>query len=36
VSVWHRVCDHLKHTLASIGPPKTPPLANQASANCGF
>jgi hypothetical protein len=26
VTVWHRVCDHLKQTIAGIGPPKTLPL----------
>jgi hypothetical protein len=23
-SVWHRVCDHIKYTLAAVGPPQTP------------
>lgn len=23
LTVWQRVCDHLKHILANIGPPKT-------------
>ena len=22
-TVWHRLCDHLKHVLAGIGPPNT-------------
>lgn len=26
VTVWHRVCDHLKQTLAGIGPPLAPRL----------
>jgi hypothetical protein len=35
-TVWRCVCDHLKHTLAGIGPPKTLSLCDSASGNCGF
>ena len=32
VTVWQRVCDHLKQTLAGIGPPPIPHLlANHAN-----
>jgi hypothetical protein len=30
------VCDHLKLTIAGIGPPKTPALGHKSAANCGF
>jgi hypothetical protein len=30
------VCDHLKLTIAGIGPPKTLALGDQSPANCGF
>jgi hypothetical protein len=29
VVVWHRVCDHLKHSLADVGPPPTRLLTSQ-------
>jgi hypothetical protein len=35
-TVWRCVCDHLKLTIAGIGPPKTLLLGDQSSANCGF
>jgi len=35
-TVWRCVCDHLKHTLAGIGPPKTLSLCDKSSGNCGF
>ena len=35
-TVWRCVCDHLKHTLAGVGPPKTPLLCDSASGNGGF
>jgi hypothetical protein len=35
-TVWRCVCEHLKHTLAGIGPPKTLLLGVKSSANCGF
>jgi hypothetical protein len=39
VSVWQRVCDHLKQTIAGIGPPRKPRLPEimqTESGNCGF
>jgi hypothetical protein len=33
-SVWRRVCDHLKQTLAAVGPPKSPSLITVSSGNC--
>ena len=35
-TVWYCVCEHLKLTLAGIGPPKTLLLQDKSSANCGF
>jgi uncharacterized protein (DUF2141 family) len=35
-TVWRCVCDHLKYTLAGIGPPKTLSLCDSNSGNCGF
>ncbi len=29
-TVWHRLCDHLKHILAGIGPPQHPPSARES------
>jgi len=34
-SVWQRVCDHLKHTLAGIGPPTTPLLLKNYARSIG-
>lgn len=39
VTVWQRVCDHLKQTIAGIGPPKKLHLFENMqteSGNCGF
>lgn len=35
-TVWHCVCEHLKLTLAGIGPPKTLLACDNSSLNCGF
>ncbi len=35
-TVWRCVCDHLKHTLAGIDPPKMLLLCGKSPANCGF
>jgi hypothetical protein len=35
-TVWRCVCDHLKLTVAGIGPPKTLLLGDKSPANCGF
>ena len=35
-TVWRCVCDHLKLTLAGIGPPKTLLLGDKPPAKCGF
>jgi hypothetical protein len=36
ITVWWRVCDHLKHVLAGIGPPQTLLLPAKMTGNCGF
>lgn len=36
MTVWRCVCDYLKHTLASIGPPKSQRVIAQSWGNCGF
>lgn len=39
VAVWQRVCEHLKQTIAGIGPPKNLPLLKimqTESDNYGF
>jgi hypothetical protein len=39
VTVWQRVCDHLKQIIAGVGPPKTFRLLGimqTESGNCGF
>ena len=36
LTVWHRVCNHLKHTLAGISPPQTLLLTCKTAGNCGF
>ena len=39
VTIWQRVCDHLKQIIAGIGPPKSLRLLGimqTESANCGF
>jgi hypothetical protein len=33
-SVWRCVCDHLKLTLAAVGPPKSHPLIAVSGGNC--
>ncbi len=33
-SVWHCVCDHLKQTIAAVGPPKSSPLIGIREGNC--
>ncbi len=35
-TVWHCVCEHLKLTLAGIGPPKTLLACDNSSLNCCF
>ena len=35
-TVWRCVCEHLKLTLAGIGPPKTLLVSDKSSVNCGF
>lgn len=35
-AVWALCCDHLKHTLAAIGPPSCLPLPATVQGNCGF
>lgn len=35
-TVWISVCNHLKHTLAGIGPPQTFLLTCKTAGNCGF
>ena len=35
-TVWRCVCEHLKLTLASTGPPKTLLVSDKSSVNCGF
>jgi hypothetical protein len=36
MTVWRRVCDHLKQALAAVGPPLTLLSSANTMGNCGF